>query len=153
MHYGVQASEMHFFNRRFFMLVLGFFLAGIVLAAAACALAPSPDMKSLTWLPRFVARWADAEPTFRNFPAFAALAFVATLFFSLWARSASGAAAFYAMFLVSLFSLALEIIQLKLPGRFFDPLDIAWSITGSFAGSSAGFFLSLFLAALFSRRG
>ena len=46
-----------------------------------------------------------------------------------------------------------EIIQLKLPGRFFDPLDIAWSITGSFAGSSAGFFLSLFLAALFSRRG
>ena len=110
-------------------------------------------MKSLTWLPRFVARWADAEPTFRNFPAFAALALVATLFFSLWARSASGAAAFYAMFLVSLFSLALEMIQLKLPCRFFDPLDIAWSITGSFAGSSAGFFLSLFLAALFSRRG
>jgi hypothetical protein len=99
---------MHFFNQRFFMLVLGFFLAGIVLAAAACALAPSPDMKSLTWLPRFVARWADAEPTFRNFPAFAALAFVATLFFSFWARSASGAAAFYAMFLVSLFSLALS---------------------------------------------
>ena len=144
---------MHLFNRRFFMLVLGFCLAGIVLAAAACALAPSPAMKSLSWLPRCVARWADAEPTFRNFPAFAVLAFVDTLFFFLSARSASGAAAFYAMFLVSLFSLTLEMIQLKLPGRFFDPLDIAWSITGSFAGSSAGFFLGLLLAALFSRRG
>jgi VanZ family protein len=144
---------MHFFNRRFFMLVLGFFLAGIVLAAAACALAPSPDMKSLTWLPRFVARWADAEPTFRNFPAFAALAFVATLFFFLSARSVTADSAFYAMFLVSIFSITLELVQLKLPGRFFDPLDIAWSITGSFAGSSAGFFLGLLLAALFSRRG
>jgi VanZ family protein len=144
---------MHFFNRRFFMLVLGFFLAGIVLAAAACALAPSPDMKSLAWLPRFVARWADAEPTFRNFPAFAALAFVATLFFFLSARSVTADSAFYAMFLVSLFSITLELVQLKLPGRFFDPLDIAWSITGSFAGSSAGFFLCLLPAALFSRRG
>jgi len=135
------------------MLVLGFFLAGIVLAAAACALAPSPDMKSLAWLPRFVARWADAEPTFRNFPAFAALAFVATLFFFLSARSVTADSAFYAMFLVSIFSITLELVQLKLPGRFFDPLDIAWSITGSFAGSSAGFFLGLLLAALFSRRG
>ena len=144
---------MHFFYRVSFILLLGFFLAGIVLAAATCALAPSPDMKSLAWLPRFLARWADAEPTFRNFPAFAALAFVATLFFFLLARSVTAGLAFYSMFLVSLFSVMLEFVQLKLPSRSFDPLDIAWSITGSFAGSSAGFFLCQLLAAFFSRRG
>jgi hypothetical protein len=144
---------MRFFNRRSFILLLGFFLAGIVLAAATCALAPSPDMKSLAWLPRFLARWADAEPTFRNFPAFAALAFVATLFFFLLVRSVTAGLAFYSMFLVSLFSVMLEVVQLKLPSRSFDPLDIAWSITGSFAGSSAGFFLCQLLAAFLSRRG
>ena len=144
---------MRFFNRRLFILVLGFLLAGIVLTAATCALAPSPDMKSLAWLPRFVARWADAEPTFRNFPAFAVLDFVATLFFFLLARSVAAGLAFYSMFLVSLFSVMLEVVQLKLPGRFFDPLDIAWSITGAFTGSSAGFFLCLLLTAFFSRRG
>jgi hypothetical protein len=144
---------MRFFNRRSFILLLGFFLAGIVLVAATCALAPSPDMKSLAWLPRFLARWADAEPTFRNFPAFAALAFIATLFFFRLARSVTAGLAFYSMFLVSLFSVMLEVVQLKLPSRSFDPLDIAWSITGSFAGSSAGFFLCQLLAAFFSRRG
>lgn len=145
--------SIRFFNRRFFLFVFGFLFVGMVLAAAACALAPSPDMKSLAWMPRSVARWADAEPTFRNFPAFAVLAFVVTLFLYSWARSVSGAAAFYAMFLVSLFSLVLEMIQLKLPDRFFDPLDIAWSITGSFAGSSAGFFLYRLLGLFLSRRG
>ena len=144
---------MRFSNRQILFLLLGSFLAAIVLVAGACALAPSPDMKSLSWMPRFVARWADAEPTFRNFPAFAMLAFAATLFFFLWARSVSAASAFYAMFSVSLFSIALEVVQLKLPGRFFDPLDMAWSITGAFAGSTLGFFLCLLPVALFSRRG
>jgi len=132
-------------------LVGGAFI-GLLLLTSICALAPSPDMKSIAFLPRLVARWADMEPTFRNFPAFAFLAFTATLFWFLWKRVVCAAGAFYSMLWVSVFSITLELIQLRLPGRFFDTADIAWSITGVVAGTAVAYFLSLGMAALFFHR-
>jgi VanZ family protein len=100
-----------------------------------------------------LARWADSEPTFRNFPAFAVLSFAATLFSFLWTRSVSAASAFHAQVFVSVFSVVLEILQFWLPGRSFDRVDIAWSITGAFAGSVAAFYLCRSAAGIFFRRG
>lgn len=138
--------------RRLYLALSGLVLLAILAVACCCALAPSPDMKSIPWLPLGVARWADTEPTFRNFPAFAAFGFFAALFSFVWMRSVSAAWAFYSMFLVALFSVGLELLQLMIPARCFDRSDIAWSITGAFAGSVSAFFLCLLFVEIFSRR-
>ena len=41
-----------------------------ILATIHCALAPSPDLHHIPWLPNAIATWANEYPAFRNFPAF-----------------------------------------------------------------------------------
>ena len=66
--------------RLFFIGLLGLILAALIIIASKCALAPSSEMKSLLWLPRSLAYWADLQPTFRNFPAFGLISFFAIFF-------------------------------------------------------------------------
>lgn len=140
-------------HRLVLLALVGSVLFVIGIVACRCALASSPDMKSISWLPRSLARWADTEPTFRNFPAFAVLSFAATLFSFLLVRSVSAASAFHALIVVSAFSVVLEFSQFWLPGRCFDRLDIAWSVTGALSGAVAAFFLGLAWAGIVVRRG
>jgi glycopeptide antibiotics resistance protein len=53
---------------------------------------------------------------------------------------------------VSVAGVVLECLQLALPGRFFDPMDILWSVLGAVAGSLAGF-ACLFFLRFFHRYG
>ena len=118
-----------------------FFLAFILLTIGSvhCALAPSPDLQQINWIPSVIASWANEYPSFRNFPAFGVVAM--SLYFCVlsWLehvhpRRLSGLA-FFCSIVVSLFAVLLECLQIWLPTRFFDPYDILWSITGAFAGS------------------
>ncbi len=43
-------------------------------AIAWASLSGSPFMQSIPWIPDSIARWADQNPNFRNFPAFGLLA-------------------------------------------------------------------------------
>lgn len=111
-----------------------------------CALAPTPDMKALAWIPQPVARWADSEPTFRNFPAFAALALVAGLAVRVLVGILSIQLVAAVAIVTSVFGVLLELVQLVLPRRHFDPEDIVWTIIGAVAGAVLAWIVSKFPA-------
>jgi len=128
-------------------------LAALALALGAvvwCAAAPSPDLALIIWMPVWLGKWANAYPTFRNFPAFAVLGFV---FFvagaAFFRRTPPVFLAVLSACSASVVAVGLEFLQLSLPGRFFDPADIAWSV----AGAAAGTVFAFALFCLFGRRG
>lgn len=131
--------------RSFFFVIWGLILAGLLFVASRCALAASPEMKALVWLPRWVASWADVQPTFRNFPAFGVISLVAVFFVHCGFRSVNAAGFVFVTLLVSFFSIILEVMQLMIPSRFFEWADIGWSIAGACAGSLAGVLVIRFL--------
>ncbi len=120
---------------------LGVFVAAFAIVFV-CATAPSPSIRNLEWIPKGVAAWADANPAFRNFPAFALLGFLGCLAMDAvpWElrKKPCLAKAFAVSAVVSAAGVALELLQLRIHGRFFDPNDIAWSLGGAFAGTVAG---------------
>jgi VanZ family protein len=122
----------------------------ILLAAiAVCALSPSSYMSEIRFIPSWLATWADANPNFRNMPVFAALAalvyIVVTFDQPLATRYGLWRLAFGAFIGTTLLGVALEALQLLLPGRWADPLDVMWSALGALVGVSvASFAVSLF---------
>ena len=138
--------------RFFFFVKLGLILVALIVAASQCALAPSPEMKALIWLPRSVAYWADLQPTFRNFPAFGAISLIAVFFVHFGFHSLNWGRAVFVTLLVSVFSIILEVMQLMIPSRFFDLADIGWSIAGACVGSLFGILAIRFLTILFFSR-
>ena len=120
-----------------------------ILATIHCALAPSPDLHNVPWLPKAIATWANEYPAFRNFPAFGIVAM--SLYFCVfsWLKQPHSerllGLAFFCSIVVSLFGVLLECLQIWLPTRFFDPYDILWSIAGAFAGSILAFSVSICL--------
>jgi len=116
-------------------IIWGGALIGVLGAVVWCGLAPSPDMAELGWMPRWLGRWANENPTFRNFPAFGLLA--AAIYSSGFVplESGRGALAFFSAVASSAVALAVELSQLLLPTRFFDPDDIAWSMAGALSGA------------------
>jgi len=122
-------------------------LAAVLVGGVWCALAPSPDLHLIPWLPKAIASWANEYPAFRNFPAFGVVAM--SLYFCVFSwfkkphRQRLIGLAFFCSIVVSLFGVLLECLQIWLPTRFFDPYDIAWSIAGAFAGSILAFSVSI----------
>ena len=116
----------------------------LCVAIALVTLETSPRMTAVPWIPRFIARWADAEPTFRNFPPYALATLLSTLTALTWIRPRTrrrgllvilGMLCFWA-----LLGTGLECAQLWLPYRKFDLLDITWSVVGALAGSTLSLF-------------
>jgi VanZ family protein len=129
--------------------ILNVFVLFAILATIHCALAQSPDLQQIPWLPRAIASWANDYPAFRNFPAFGVVAM--SLYFCVFSwikkphpKRLLGLALFCSI-VVSLFGVLLECLQLFLPARVFDPYDILWSIAGAFAGSILAFSVSICL--------
>ena len=124
-------------------------LVGVFGVVLWCALAPSPDLVNIEWMPKWIGKWADANPTFRNFPAFGILAMVFYAAGFAWFDPARGAGqcalAFIAAVTASIAAVAMEVAQVRLPGRFFDPNDIAWSMAGALAGAFVAWLAGLFL--------
>jgi hypothetical protein len=120
-----------------------------ILATIHCALAPSPDLHHIPWLPNAIATWANEYPSFRNFPAFGVVAMSFYFCVFSWIKKHHPrrlfGAAFFCSIAVSLFGVLLECLQIWLPTRFFDPYDILWSIAGAFAGSILAFLVSICL--------
>ena len=83
----------------------GVFIALVLLGALvfACVVSPSPNMKDLGWMPRNLANWADLNPTFRNFPAFAALSLTASFAAGFQRNFKAVLSAFLAALAVSVF--------------------------------------------------
>jgi VanZ family protein len=109
-------------------------------AIAICALAPSAYMSEIPFIPTWLGTWADANPNFRNFPVFAmfaALLFLALRFFQLPTENRTLNTALRAAVCASALGLLLEALQLLLPGRHADPMDVLWSAFGAFVGASA----------------
>lgn len=131
----------------FFRLVTFLLLAVVFGVVLWCALAPSPDLTKIVWMPCWLGNWANANPTFRNFPAFGMLAmvFYAAGFAGFDPRRAAGqcALAFISAATVSFAAVAVEVAQLWLQGRFFDPDDIAWSMAGALTGAFVAFLAGL----------
>jgi hypothetical protein len=139
-------------------------LAGLLLLAIAiCALAPSAYMTEIPFIPTCVGEWADRNGNFRNFPVFAA--FSALLFFvfnslqlqtancrrnpstpastsnqQLVTRYGQWHLALHAFLATALLGVALEALQLLLPGRHADPMNVFWSVLGALAGASSAAF-------------
>lgn len=124
------------------------FLAGILCAVAWCGLAASPDMAKVEWMPHQLGRWANENPTFRNFPAFATLAAVFYLTGAVWSNSGQGALAFFSAGTTSVLAVVVELAQLMLPARFFDPDDIAWSMAGALTGAALAWLIGAFFKAI-----
>ena len=112
----------------------------LFVAIALVTLETSPQMTMVSWIPKFISRWADAEPTFRNFPPYALATLLSTLTALTWIRPRTrshGLLIILGMLcLWALLGTGLECAQLWLPYRKFDLLDITWSVVGALAGSA-----------------
>ena len=112
----------------------------LFIAIALETLATLPQMTTVSWIPKFISRWADAEPTFRNFPPYALATLLSTLTALAWIRPRTrihGLLIILGMLcLWALLGTGLECAQLWLPYRKFDLLDITWSVVGALAGSA-----------------
>jgi hypothetical protein len=130
------AGCLNSFPKIFLLLVVAcLFVAGVL--ALVCATSPSPNMRAQQWIPRAVAKWADDNPTFRNFPVFAAIGFLAAGAIGLPGKSSIPSAVLAGAVVAGTFGTGLEVAQIWLRGRFFDPNDIAWTVSGAFAGALA----------------
>lgn len=128
-----------------FLTLLLAFLASI----AICALAPSPNMREMVWIPAWLGEWADRNPNFRNFPVFAA--FSALLFcvfglFSLNTGNCELKTALRAAVCGSALGVLLEVAQLLLPHRWADWRDVFWSVSGACLGALAACFIAMIFA-------
>jgi hypothetical protein len=113
--------------------------AGLLLAILICALAPSPNMTELPFIPQWLGEWADRNPNFRNMPVFAALSALIVLVVTfdprLVTRYGRRRLAVGAGFVTALLGVVLELLQrLFLVNRHFDWADIVWITSGAFAG-------------------
>jgi glycopeptide antibiotics resistance protein len=111
----------------------------LLAAILICALAPSPNMREMAWIPGWIGEWADRTPNFRNMPVFAALSallcFVVTLYQPLVTRHGRWRIAFGVFVATGLLGIALEALQLLLPHRWADWVDVFWSVAGAFFGA------------------
>jgi hypothetical protein len=126
-------------------------------------------MSELPFIPTWLGTWADRNGNFRNFPVFAA--FAALLFFvfkffrlqtadcrlntsnlastsyqRLVTRYCRWRPAFGAFAATALLGVALEALQLLLPNRHADPMDLLWMTLGAFVGSFTAASGSMLLA-------
>ena len=102
-------------------------LAGVAVLAAMLAffaLRASPYLQYIPWMPRRIGVWADSHGISRNAVAFFALG-LAT--FLLVGRGP------WLVLLVCAFGTAIEVAQIWIPSRAFDPKDIAASVGGVLA--------------------
>ena len=148
-------------SRRLLIPVAWLLSAGLLLAIVYCALAPSSHMREVWFIPEWLGKWADRNPTFRNFPAFALLS---AAMFAGWslvrplpaASALNWGEAFGAninrmlacALAVGLLGVALEFIQPYFRLRPGEPslLDVSWSVAGAFVGAFAAGFAFKFLA-------
>ena len=122
---------------RYFLSLLSIL---ILIAIARVTLETSPHMTTVSWIPKFISRWADAEPTFRNFPPYAIATLLSTLTALTWIRPRTRTHSLLIILgmlcLWTLLGTGLECAQLWLTYRKFDLLDITWSVVGTLAGST-----------------
>jgi VanZ family protein len=105
----------------------------MITAIAWASLSGSPFMQSIPWIPDSIARWADQNPNFRNFPAFGLLAF--TLFIAALLIRGKNIplirTALFCILITILLATLLELLQLALPSRSADWRDILWATLGA----------------------
>ena len=113
-------------------------------------------MRELWWIPDWVGEWADRNGNLRNFPVFAAFSALLFLvfntchavaaprvggfvfnFFRLNTANCKLKTALRAAVCASALGVALEALQLLLPNRHADPMDLLWMTLGAFAGAFA----------------
>ena len=120
-------------------------VCGICLGAYLC-LRPSGALQTVSWLPDFVAKWADQHGRLRNLPAFALL--TAPILIVSNGRSAR----LKAVVGVAAFSASLECAQYFIPTRMFEWQDIFWSWIGVVLAWSAFEAMRLLLTRIHSHR-
>lgn len=137
-------------STRLWVPIACFALASLFSAIVVCSLAPSPNMREMWWIPDWLGTWADRNGNFRNFPVFAALAALLFFIFSflpsafhsglkLKFQPFSFRTALRAAVCTSALGASLEALQLLLPNRHADPMDLLWMTLGAFVGAfSAG---------------
>ena len=87
-------------------------------------LRPDPELKHITWLPKSLTYWADANGVVDNIPAFAVLA-LPFMYLCNGRRARRKAIAWLAVF-----AAVLELLQYFIPTRFCDWRDIVASWAG-----------------------
>ena len=95
-------------------------------------------MREMWFIPTWLGTWADRNGNFRNFPVFAALAALLFFVFSAFRLPTANRilpTALRAAVCASALGVALEALQLLLPGRHADPMDLLWMTLGAFVGS------------------
>lgn len=112
-----------FQNQRFRIVRYALALASVALIAFL-GLRASPFMREISWLPPWVATWADRHWVLRSFVGFFLLGLV---WFSLVRRGWRHVGALCG------FATAVEVVQLWIPRRVYDWRDIAASILGVLA--------------------
>lgn len=106
------------------------------------ALRGSPYLGELSWIPRWLANWADSHGVLRNVPAFAALYCVVLLGLG-WRKRV------VALLLVCVFAACVEFGQLLLVNRSFGWDDIG----ASWAGACLAYGVCVWAVAVWRRMG
>lgn len=122
------------FRIHFLRIILGVGLIGLFGLVLYCALRSSPRLAEIPWLPAWLGRWSDRNDTFRHFVGFGALALMAMVLPRAILPSFPERAKTQFRHLCLVIALALvaglEFIQLEIPTRNFDWLDMYWGWLG-----------------------
>ncbi len=106
----------------------------LILLAAICYFSwvPNPRMQAIWWIPRWLAKWADVHGEVRTAIPFIALGAVLGAGCRRLTSSAAWLAAIWGG--LCLAATGIELVQLNMPTRTFDPADIAYAAAGSALG-------------------
>ena len=96
-------------------------VGAMTITMAFFSLRHSPDLTTVNWMPAWLGHWADHHGVLRNTLGFFVYSLVA--FLLVGARWQYPAA-------IGAFSIAIELAQIWIPGRFFDWRDIVASLVG-----------------------
>lgn len=96
-------------------------------------------MTELRFIPQWLGEWADRNPNFRNFPVFAAFAFLLFFVFTRYLppviRNSCWRRALSAFIVTSTIGVLLELAQILIPSRVADWHDVVWTSLGALAGA------------------
>ncbi len=94
----------------------------VILVVVLCYLSfkPNPAIQEEHWMPSSVTQWFDAYDQWKNFIGFSAMGIAG---FMAWPQGARGSR-WLLWFLLTLIIVAMELIQIPIPRRWFDFKDI-----------------------------
>jgi len=105
-----------------------FILTILVLSVLYFSWLPEPSFRYLSFMPTWLIKWTDRYGRMRTAVPFIPLSFIT---YTIWGNKKNNKIIFLILFTLAFLA---EFVQLFIPHRFFDLVDIFWAVMGIIIG-------------------